>query len=390
MFAVAALTSVASALSAQQSQSQSQTASLQTPRPPTRDEAPIALLVDLSTGQTLFARAATRRFIPASVTKVMTAYVAFEKLEKRELDLNRRIQMTQPIFDEWYRTGSTMFIPRDAAPTVDELLHGITTVSGNDASVLLATGAAGSVANWAKEMNGAARELGMGGSHFATPNGYPDDGRTFVTGRDLVKLSSAMIVRHNQKYRHFFGVRGFNYNGISQTNHDPLTGHVLGADGIKTGFTNEAGFNVLGSAQRANQRLVMVLAGSDRGRIRDGAARSFMEWGFENFERRLLFVKGEPIAAARIQNAKTDRLQLVAARSVFANVPRHGNDAIAMKVTYEGPLRAPIEAGEHVADLQISVSGFSTFDVPLYARDAVGEASFTQRLSNGFRALFSV
>lgn len=352
--------------------------------PPTVDEAPIAFMIDLSTGQTLYARNETRRFAPASVTKVMTTFVAFERLESGKMSLAQRYPMTQDIFDEWYRKGSTMFIPRDASPSVDELLHGITTVSANDGAIVLATGAAGSVKGWTDAMNATARDLGMKDSHFGTPNGWPDGGATFVTARDLATLASAMVIRHRQKYRHFIGVSGYSYDGISQSNHDPITGRVLGADGIKTGFTNEAGFTFLGTAQRANQRLVMVVAGSDTGKVRNEAARRFLEWGFEAFERRLLFVKDQSVGVAQVQNATDLSVELAAARPIFANIPRAEETKVSLRIIYEGPLRAPIEMGENVARLEVGVEGFEPFTVPLYARSAVREASVTQRIINAF------
>ena len=254
--------------------------------------------------------------MPASITKVMTTMVAFEWMERGKLFPQQVMTVRPDTFSAWNRKGSTMYLPHDARITVDELLHGITTVSANDASVVLAEGAAGSVARWAAAMNDTAARLGMADSHFNTPNGWMDDGQTFVTARDLVTLGSAMIRRHPSKYHHFVGKKGLEYNGIRQNNHDPICGVVPGADGIKTGFTNQAGYGFLGSAERNGRRLVMVVAASPRGRERNDAARALIEWGFSNFDSRRLFETNERIAPAEVQDGGVSEIGLVSRRPV--------------------------------------------------------------------------
>ncbi|MDP4539217.1 D-alanyl-D-alanine carboxypeptidase family protein [Qipengyuania sp. DY56-A-20] len=353
------------------------------PRPPSPEDAPIALLVDLSSGQTLFERESDRRFVPASITKVMTAMVAFEMIESRSLFPEQVMTVRPETFRRWSGVGSTMYLPHDARVRVDELLHGITTVSGNDASVVLAEGAAGSVAQWLAGMNATAAKYGMLDSHFNTPNGWMDEGQTFTTARDLVTLGSAMVRRHPSKYRHFFGAEGLEYNGITQRNHDPITGSVEGADGIKTGFTNQAGYGFLGSAERNGRRLMMVVAASPSGRARNSASRDLIEWGFANFDSIPLFEKGEPIAQARVQDGSAGRVPLAAQAPVRLSIPRDRQARIDLAVRYEGPLRAPIEQGEQVARLLISVDGEQVNSVPLVAQQTIGEANVLRRVFNG-------
>lgn len=353
------------------------------PAIPSAEDAPIALLVDLSSGQTLFAREADRRFMPASITKVMTAFLAFEMMEERRLLPEQVMTIRPDTFAKWNRVGSTMFLPADARVTVDDLLHGITAVSANDGSVVLAEGAAGSVADWTAAMNAKARELGMLDSHFNTPNGWMDEGRTFTTARDLVTLASAMIRQHPSKYRHFIGAEGFEYNGIAQRNHDPITGVVRGADGIKTGFTNQAGYGFLGSAQRDGRRLVMVVAASPRGRQRNTAARAFIEWGFTQFDSLRLFEHGERIAQARVQGGGMHSVGLRGRGPVRVAVPKGTDPDIALTLKYEGPLRAPIREGEEVARMVVQVEGMPEYSVPLYAEQDVFGATFVQRIING-------
>ncbi|MXO53386.1 D-alanyl-D-alanine carboxypeptidase [Erythrobacter pelagi] len=352
-------------------------------RIPTPYEAPIAMLVDLSSGQTLFAREEDRRFMPASITKVMTTMVAFEWMERGKLFPQQVMTVRPDTFRAWNRKGSTMYLPHDARITVDELLHGITTVSANDASVVLAEGAAGSVARWAAAMNDTAARLGMADSHFNTPNGWMDDGQTFVTARDLVTLGSAMIRRHPSKYHHFVGKKGLEYNGIRQNNHDPIRGVVPGADGIKTGFTNQAGYGFLGSAERNGRRLVMVVAASPRGRERNDAARALIEWGFSNFDSRRLFETNERIATAKVQDGGVSEIGLVSHRPVRLSVPHGRMPKVDLAVRYEGPLRAPIADDEEVARLIVTVDGEQVNTLPLYAERPVTEATVIQRVFNG-------
>ncbi len=356
---------------------------------PDPQEIPVALMVDLSNGQTLFARDPDRRFMPASVTKVMTTFLAFELIDAGKIDLAQIFTMSSNAFDNWHRVGSTMFLSEDARITVDQLLHGVTTVSANDGSVVLAEGAAGSVDAWTSLMNAKAAEIGMRDSRFYSPNGYPDEGRTFVSANDLVRLASAMIKRHPEKFRHFIGQEMYEYDGITQYNHDPLIGRVEGADGIKTGFTNEAGYTYLGTAQRGPRRLAMVVAGADRASIRNRAAVSFMEWGFDAFESRRLFENGEIIAAASLQNANARSLPLRSGGPLRISVPKGSNPEVTLALSYEGPLRAPVEAGEKVAELEITIEGMEPFSVPLFAAQAAEKASFFQRIANGITGMFA-
>ncbi|TNE43968.1 MAG: D-alanyl-D-alanine carboxypeptidase [Sphingomonadales bacterium] len=351
--------------------------------PPPADEIPIAMLVDLSSGQILHSRNADRRFMPASITKAMTTYLAFELVEEGRLQFGQRVTFSRNAFRDWHRQGSTMFLGEGDQVTVAQLLRGITTVSANDASVALAEGAAGSLPNWIALMNAKAREIGMTNSHFGSPNGFPDEGHTFVTARDLVRLGQALVQDHPQLYAQFIGHREYTYGGITQSNHDPLIGEVRGADGIKTGFTNEAGYGYLGSASRNGRRLVMVVAGADRARTRNRAARNYIEWGFRAFETRHLFGIDDEIGVARVQGGSARNVALIAERPISATFPRGAEPAIEMTVHYVGPLRAPITAGEQIAELEISVAGMEPSRIPLVARDSVEQAGFFARLVNG-------
>jgi D-alanyl-D-alanine carboxypeptidase (penicillin-binding protein 5/6) len=356
------------------------------PRIPSVEDAPIAYLLDATSGQILYERDIDRRFMPASITKVMTTFLAFEWMEEGRLFPQQVYGVRPDTFREWNRKGSTMFLPADARVTVDDLLHGITTVSANDGAVVLAEGAAGSVEDWVAAMNAKAHQIGMSNSHYGTPNGWMDNGKTFVTARDLGTLAQAMVTRHPSKYHHFVGAKGLKYNGIEQRNHDPISGVVPGADGIKTGFTNQAGYGFLGSAQRNGRRLIMVVAASPRGRARNKASREFIEWGFQNFENRTLFADGERIATAQVQEGGASQVGLVAPGGVRISIPKGSEPYVSLSLRYEGPLQAPVAKGEEVAELVISIAGMPESRVPLIAGEEVLEATLVQRVFNAFRS----
>ena len=355
---------------------------------PVDPEIPIALLVDQSSGQTLFAREADRRFLPASVTKIMTVYTAFDLVERGELPLDRMVEIDQALEDEWGGEGSTLFLEAGDRVTVGQLLLGVTTVSANDGAVALGRAAAGSDAAWLALMNANAVSLGMRDSHFGTANGYPDEGRTWTSARDLATLAEAMTTRYPELYKRFFGHKGLSYNGIAQDNHDPITGVVEGADGIKTGYTRQAGFTFVGSAERGGRRLTLVIGGAPTAGIRNNAARKLMEWGFDNFTSRRLLDPGSVIGEAEVQAGAALTVALRTQGAVFANLPRGGSDGVQFAVRYRGPIEAPITEGRHIASLRITIPGQEPHDVPLVAAEDVPRANGWQRLRNGIAGLF--
>ncbi len=238
-------------------------------------------------------------------------------------------------------------------------------------------------------MNRAALGLGMTGSHFGTPNGWPDEGRTFTTANDLVALARAMITRHPDKFGYYVGRAGFDYKGIAQVNHDPMIGRVPGADGIKTGFTNESGFSYLGTVRRDGQRIVMVLAGVENGRLRARVAKAYAEWGFSAFERRRLFDPDAVVGDARVQNGDARTVALKAAGPIAINLPSGSNARLTATIRYEGPLRAPLAAGQEVAMLEVTAPGVAPARIPLFAAEAVETAGPLDRIINAIAAVFA-
>jgi D-alanyl-D-alanine carboxypeptidase (penicillin-binding protein 5/6) len=360
------------------------------PAPPAElADVPVGLLVDVNSGQALYARQPDRRFAPASMAKVMTAYVAFEEMAGGRLRPAQRFTVAQATAREWNGRGTSLYLKGGTAIDADTLLHGIATVSANDAAIVLAEGYAGQVPRWCALMNAQARRLGMAGSHFATPNGWPDQGATYVTARDLATLGEALILRHPQLYHRYFGQKRMTWDGVTQESHDPTLGVVPGADGIKTGHTEEAGFNFLGSAERGGRRLIMVVAGAHSEQERADASRALLEWGFSAWQARPLFAAGERVADARVQQGDARGVPLVADRAVAAVLPRGEAGPITLHVTYKGPLVAPIARGAKVAELEIRAGGEPPSRLPLLAGRAVASAGPLDRLVNGLVGLFS-
>ena len=357
---------------------------------PVPNEIPVALLIDLSSGQVLYERESNRRFVPASVTKVMTAYTAFKLIDEGALRLDMPYLYSAELEDEWYNEGSNMFLRAGERPTIAQLLLGITTVSGNDASVAMAMASTGSLDEWLALMNTNAQDLGMRNTHFGSANGFPDGGRTYTTASDLALLGQAITQRYPDLYRRFFGHRTLRWRDISQANHDPVTGRVDGADGMKTGYTNEAGFTFLGSAERDNRRLVMVLAGASTAALRDRSAREFLEWGFSGFERSTLLTQGAQVGNAQVQNGASDQVGLRLADDFTVALPLDSEvRQWQIDIVYRGPVQAPIAAGDTVAQLRLTIDGEAVLEAPLEATQSVARANPFQRVANAFSRWFT-
>ncbi len=349
--------------------------------------APIALMIDVNSGRVLFERQSHRRFVPASLTKIMTSYVAFELIAAGKLNLARRIRISPQAFRAWHRVGSTMFLADGSDTTVAELLDGIITVSANDGCVVLAEGVAGSVPGFTAMMNAAARKLGLKDTHFNTPNGWMDDGETYTSAADLAALSTALITRHPALYRRFYGRDRLAFRGIEQPNHNPLYGYTAGADGVKTGFTNEAGYGLVGTAIRGGRRLMMVVGGYDRPKDRAAQARALMEWGFAAWGAHPLFAQGVRIGQAQVQGGVVRAVDLVAPLPIALTLPKGVGARYSIAIRYKGPLKAPIAKGEPVASLVVRAEGQAEERVALVAAQAVPKGGLFARFGNGFAAL---
>lgn len=350
---------------------------------PVPEDVPVALVVDLSNGQRLFEREPNRRFMPASVVKVMTAYTAFRMIDEGRISPSTPVPISKALEDEWSGEGSSMFLRAGEVPTFDQLLLGATTISGNDASVALAYAAVGSVPAWTSLMNENAQALGMKSTYFGSANGFPDEGRTFTTAHDLSLLGEALVRDYPALYARYIGHRSLTWRGLTQSNHDPVTGVVPGADGMKTGFTSEAGYTFLGSGNRDGRRLIMVLAGVPSSREREQVARNLLEWGFSGVTVRQFAPAGYRIGTASVQDGAAGSVELVLDGPLAIAVPAGSAGVVSATIRYEGPLQAPIAKGTKVATLRVVIDGMPPYDVPLAASADVAEANPWQRLVNG-------
>jgi len=358
--------------------------------------APIAYLVDVNSGAVLFSRDADRRFPPASLAKMMTSEVAFELIDRGQLPLDKMCTVRPETWQKWHSQGSTMFLSVNEQVSVENLLKGIITLSGNDASVVLAECIAGTEESFTDQMNALAHKLGMNNSHFGTANGWPDEGRTYVTAHDLATLAEATIEHHPKLYKEFYGLPNFTWgqtmggNAINQDNRNPILGHVPGADGLKTGHTDEAGYGFTGSAIQNGRRLVEVLAGMKSWNERVEQSTRLIQWGFAAWQDKPLFKAGTEVAKAQVQMGSSSEVPLVARRDLAVTIPaglsltRH----MQVKIRYDGPIKAPIKKGDEIAQLVVTTGDSPPQMVPLVAGEDVGQAGFFGRAWIGLKNLF--
>ena len=365
--------------------------------PPFDTPAPIAYMIDLSSEAELYAKDADRRIPPASMAKMMTVYVAFDMIRKGELKPGQMFTVRPETWQRWHgpAAGSTMFLSVNEQVSVENLLYGIVTLSGNDACVVLAEGIAGTEEAFVQRMNDAAKKLGLSNSHFGTSNGWPDEGRTYVTARDLAKLAAATIENFPQLYKQYYSKPDFTWGktmggaDITQANRDPLLGRVAGADGLKTGHTEEAGYGFTGSAEQNGRRLVMVVAGLSSFNQRISESVRFMDWGFRAWASKPLFKQGAKVETADVQLGDAKTVGLVAPRNLAVTVPGGAASNIQVKVVYDGPVKAPIKKGQHIADLVVSTPDTPPQTMPLVAESDVGTAGFFGRVWAAILSFFA-
>ena len=368
--------------------------------PPFDTPAQYAYLIDLSSGAVLFAKNPDGRMPPASMAKMMTTEVAFELIDRKQLPLNKMCTVRPETWQKWHgpQAGSTMFLSPNEQVSVENLLHGIITLSGNDASVVLAECIAGTEQAFANQMNALAKKIGLTNSRFCNANGWPDEGCTYVTARDLATLARSEIENHYALYRKFYSQPSFTWGktlgsgqDITQANRNPILGKVAGADGLKTGHTEEAGYGFTGSADQNGRRLIEVVAGLPSWNARVQESTRLIQWGFNAWQAKPLFKAGQKVGAAEVQLGSESEVPLVAPRDLAVTVPAGlATGATAMKIRYQGPVAAPIAKGQHIADLVITTADTPPQVVPLVAGEDVGKAGFFGRIWIGFKQLFGM
>ena len=364
--------------------------------PPFETPAQTAYMIDLSSGAVLYAKDADRRMPPASMAKMMTTHVAFDLIKRGELSPDKMCTVRPETWQRWHgpAAGSTMFLSPNEQVSVRNLLHGIVTLSGNDATVVLAECISGTEAAFVQLMNRQSRAMGLANSNWGNPVGWPDNGVTYTTARDLGTLAAGTIRDYPQLYREYYGVREFTWGRtmganapITQANRNPLLGRVAGADGLKTGHTEEAGYGFTGSADQNGRRIVMVVAGLGSFNQRIEESVRFMQWGFNAWQSRPLLRQGQHIGEAQVQLGGSSTVGLVAPRNLAVTYPAGLGQNLRARIVYRGPVKAPIAEGQHIADLVVTTADMPPQTMPLVAERAVGEAGFFGRLWYGLKSL---
>jgi len=341
-----------------------------------------AILIDHATGMVLMEKNADLPVPPSSMTKLMTLYLLFERLADGRLNMNDSFAVSEKA---WRTGGSKMFVEVGKQARVEDLVRGIVVQSGNDACIVVAEGISGSEEAFANLMNDKARALGMTESNFANSSGWPHpEHRASV--RDLAILATRLIDDFPQYYP-FFAEKTFTYSGIKQGNRNPLLYKNMGADGLKTGHTEEAGFGLVASAVRDGQRLILVVNGLESVTQRARESERLLRWAFREFGRYALFQAGETVDQAGVWLGETASVPLVVEDAVDIVMPRKARKDMKIKVVYDGPIPAPVAAGQPVGLLRIEAPGFATVERPLVAGNAVPQLGMFGRVNAAVRHL---
>lgn len=344
-----------------------------------------AVALDYATGAVLFAKHARRAMPPASMTKLMTAFIAFDRLKNGDLSMADSFRVSEKA---WRKGGSKMFVEVGNRVSVENLLQGLLVQSGNDAAIVLAEGIAGSEDAFAELMNATAGRLEMPGTHFTNATGWPDpEHRTSALG--LARLARAIIRRFPDYYGRFFSQETFSWNGIEQGNRNPLLGKLQGVDGLKTGYTRNAGYGLTASAERGGRRVITVVNGLERPEGRGRESTRLISWAFRAFKRLKLFAAGETVDRAPVWMGDKDSLSLVARKSVHAVVPVDRFDQLKVRVRYQAPVPAPVRRDTELATLKIEVPGQDSRQVPLVAGSSVAESGPLGRAVAGLSYLLT-
>jgi D-alanyl-D-alanine carboxypeptidase (penicillin-binding protein 5/6) len=341
-----------------------------------------AALMDFETGQILFGKRENEPMPPASMTKIMTAYLVFERLKDGRLSLDDTFRVSKKA---WRKGGSKMFVEVGKEITVENLLKGMIVQSGNDASIVLAEGIAGTETAFAEMMTAKAEELGMDNTVFKNSTGWPDPDH-YSSAEDLAILARNLI-RNFPEYYHMYSQREFTWNDIRQFNRNPLLRRNMGVDGLKTGYTQNAGYGLTASAKRDGRRLILVVNGLKTPKQRASESARLMELGFREFATYTLFEANETVDEASVWLGEAGTVPLVIEQSLQLALKRDARNEMTVRVTYDSPIPAPIEAGERLATLEVEVPGQQSRTVPLVAGATVAQLGPIGRVVSGVEFL---
>jgi D-alanyl-D-alanine carboxypeptidase (penicillin-binding protein 5/6) len=349
--------------------------------------APFAILVDHESGTVLFQHNADQRMEPASMAKLMTVAVVFDELRAGRLSMDTEFLVSE---NAW-RTGgaasggSTMFAELNSRIRVEDLLKSVIIQSGNDASIVLAEGLAGSEATFALMMNELSRDLGLEDSHWTNSTGLPDPAM-YTTPRDLADLSR-WLIREFPEYYSMFAEPRFEWNGINQPNRNSLVEMGINVDGLKTGHTNASGYGSVVSTTEGGRRLIAVVHGLGSMRERTEEGRKLLLWGARAFERVPAFPEGEIVGFADVYGGETGRVGLVGEGSLDLYLPRGSRRCLSAQIVYRGPLAPPVRAGQQVAELRVFCDDALIQVAPLYAAADEPQGDITRRALDALKHL---
>lgn len=326
-----------------------------------------AILLDTTAGEVLFEKDADTAIAPASMSKLMTVYLAFEAIKEKELQLDDRVIVSDDAWRRWNNQGSTMFLRAKDEVSVLDLLRGIIVLSGNDACVVLAEHIAGTHSLFVEWMNAKAKEIGLTKSHFENANGWPAEGHV-MSVRDIATLSYKLSTEFPDLYP-LFSEREFLYKdfGSNRYNRNPLLGNFSGADGLKTGHTEEAGYGIAASALQEGRRLVLVVSGLESQGERRREANRLLQFGYRNFENYPLFKAGETVDYASVWLGQEANLPLVLENDMSLVLSRRQRSGMAVKVAFDNPLPAPIRIGQPIGTLTVEIPDRENIKVQLLA-----------------------
>ena len=334
-----------------------------------------ALVIDLTSGAVLLEKEADRPLPPASMSKLMTLYMVFEALEQGLISMTDTFRISPRAAS---MGGSKMFVREGELVSIEDLLRGVIVQSGNDAAVALGEALAGTEEAFAERMNQRAADLGLEASSFVNATGWPAP-RQRMSARDLVKLASLLITQFPEHYP-MFAETEFTWDGVAQNNRNPLLSLGVGADGLKTGHTEEAGYGLVASAVRGKRRVVMVISGLTSKAERRHEAERLINWAFRAFETRQLYAKGEGLIEAPVWIGSSSTVTLTPDRDVTVTAPFGALDKAELTVRYEGPVPAPIAEGQILGHIEIAVPDLPPVNVPLVAKNAVEVGGFLTRV----------
>jgi len=341
-----------------------------------------ALLMDAETGTLLLEKNAHHPMPPASMSKIMTIYLVFEALRDGRLSLEDKLPVSEKA---WRMGGSKMFVEVGKEVRVEDLLRGVVVQSGNDACIVFAEALAGTEESFAELMNQKAQELGMHDSSFANATGWPHPDQR-MSAHDLAILAKRTIADFPDYY-HYYSETTFTFTDIKQGNRNPLLYKNLGADGLKTGHTEEAGYGLTGSAVQDGRRLIVVVNGLNSMKQRGDESQRMINWGFREFKNYTLFTAGEPVEEAPVWQGEAERVPLVLAEDLTVTLPRRSRKKMTVTVKHDGPIPTPIEEGQEVATLVIAAPGAETIEMPLQAGASVDRLGLFGRLFSNIKHL---